>query len=66
MNDKLKTAQDDLAFLRTFAEGGGERGGMGVAGGALYGSAGLLYGIQTLTYFAQEKGVVACQRRATW
>ena len=58
MNDKLKTVQDDLAFLRTIAEGGGERGGMGVAGGALYGSAGLLYGIQTLFYFAQEKGVV--------
>jgi hypothetical protein len=57
MNDKLKTAQDDLAFLRTLAEGGGERGGMGVAGGALYGAAGLLYGIQTLTYFVQEKGL---------
>jgi hypothetical protein len=58
MNDKLKTVQDDLAFLRTIAEGGGERGGIGVAGGALYGAAGLLYGLQTLTYFAQEKGVV--------
>lgn len=56
MNDKLKTAQDDLAFLRTIAEGGGERGGLGVAGGALYGAAGLIYGIQTLAYFVQEKG----------
>jgi hypothetical protein len=58
MNDELKTVQDDLAFLRTMAEGGGERGGMGVAGGALYGAAGLLYGIQTLAYFAQEMGVI--------
>jgi hypothetical protein len=58
MNDKLKTVQDDLAFLRGLAESGGERGGLGVAGGALYGSAGLLYGLQTLVYFAQEKGAV--------
>jgi hypothetical protein len=58
MNDELKTVQDDLAFLRTMAEGGGERGGMGVAGGALYGAAGLLYGIQTLAYFVQEMGVI--------
>lgn len=58
MNQELKTVQDDLAFLRDIAEGGAERGGFGVAGGALYGSAGLLYGIQTLVYFAQEKGVV--------
>lgn len=59
MNDKLKTVQDDLAFLRTMAEGGGERGGIGVAGGALYGAAGLLYGLQTLSYFAQEKGLIS-------
>lgn len=55
MSDNLKTVQDDLAFLRGLAEGGAERGGIGVAGGALYGSAGLLYGVQTLVYFAQEK-----------
>ncbi len=58
MNDELKTVREDLAFLRTIAEGGGERGGIGVAGGALYGSAGVLYGIQTLVYFAQERGVI--------
>ncbi len=58
MNDELKTVRDDLAFLRTIAEGGGERGGIGVAGGALYGAAGLLYGIQTLFYFVQEKGAI--------
>jgi hypothetical protein len=58
MNDKLKTVQDDLAFLRTIAEGGGERGGLGVAGGALYGAAGLIYGIQTLGHFAQVKGIL--------
>jgi len=58
MNDKLKTVQDDLAFLRDLAEGGAERGGLGVAGGALYGAAGLLYGIQTLTYLLQEKGLM--------
>lgn len=57
MNDKLKTVQDDLAFLRDLAEGGGERGGgLGAAGGALYGAAGLIYGLQTLTYYAQERG----------
>lgn len=54
----LKTVQDDLAFLRGLAEGGNERGGLGVPGGALYGSAGVLYGVQTLFYFAQEKGLV--------
>lgn len=59
MNDKLKTAQDDLAFLRGLAEGGNERGGLGVAGGALYGSAGVLYGVQTLSYFLQERGLLA-------
>ena len=59
MNDKLKTAQADLAFLRGLAEGGAERGGLGVAGGALYGSAGVLYGVQTLSYFVQEKGLLS-------
>ena len=56
MNDKIKTAQDDLAFLRTIAEGG-TGGGMGVPGSALYGSAGVLYGIQCLSYYVQEKGL---------
>ena len=55
----LKTVQDDLAFLRGLADGANERGGLGVAGGALYGSAGLLYGIQTLSYFAQERGLIS-------
>ncbi|PLR22363.1 hypothetical protein SGCZBJ_18170 [Caulobacter zeae] len=59
MNDKLKTVQDDLAFLRGLAEGGTERAGLGVAGGGLYGSAGLLYGIQCLIYVAQENGLVS-------
>ena len=59
MNDKLKTAQDDLAFLRGLAEGGGDRGGLGAAGGALYGAAGVLYGFQTLVYFLQERSVVS-------
>ena len=56
MNDKIKSVQDDLAFLRTVAEGGG--GGMGVAGSALYGSAGVLYGIQCLSYYLQEAGII--------
>ncbi len=59
MNDKLKTVQDDLAFLRGLAERGGERGGLGAPGSALYGSAGLLYGLQTLVYYLQERGVVS-------
>jgi hypothetical protein len=59
MNDELKTVQDDLAFLRGLAESSGERGGVGAAGGALYGAAGLLYGLQTLAYFAQEKRVIS-------
>lgn len=59
MNDKLKTVQDDLAFLRGLAESGGERGGLGAPGSALYGSAGLLYGFQTLVYFAQERGAIS-------
>jgi hypothetical protein len=58
MNDELKTVRDDLAFLRTIAEGGGERGGLGAPGAGLYGSAGLLYGLQTLGHFAQVKGVL--------
>ena len=57
MNDKIKSVQDDLAFLRTIAEGGAG-GGMGAAGSALYGSAGLLYGIQCLSYYVQEKGLI--------
>jgi hypothetical protein len=56
MNHEIKSVQDDLAFLRTVAEGGG--GGMGVAGSALYGSAGVLYGIQCLSYGLQEVGIV--------
>jgi hypothetical protein len=58
MNDKLKTAQDDLAFLRGLAEGGAERGGLGVAGGALYGSAGLIYGLECLGHFGQAAGAL--------
>ncbi len=58
MNDELKTVRDDLAFLRTIAEGGGERGGLGAPGAALYGAAGLLYGVQTLGHFAQVKGAL--------
>lgn len=57
MNDQIKSVQDDLAFLRTLAEGRGE-GGMGVAGGALYGAAGLIYGLQCLGHFGQIAGVV--------
>ena len=57
--DHLKTVQDDLAFLRGLADGAGERGGLGVAGGALYGSAGVLYGVQTLSYFVQERGLIS-------
>jgi len=64
MNDKLKTVQDDLAFLRGLAEGGAERGGLGVAGGALYGSACVLYGIQTLAYLVQEKGLLRLSPQA--
>ena len=56
MNDKLKTVQDDLAFLRGLADGAAEKGGLGAAGGALYGAAGLLYGAQTLAYAVQERG----------
>jgi len=57
MNDKIKSVQDDLAFLRTLAEGRGE-GGIGVAGGALYGSAGLIYGLECLGHYAQAAGVL--------
>lgn len=56
MNDKIKSVQDDLAFLRTVAEGSG--GGLGVAGGALYAGAGLIYGLQCLAYYAQVIGVI--------
>lgn len=55
----LKTVQDDLAFLRGLADGSNERGGLGVAGGALYGSAGVLYGLQTLSYFLQERKLLS-------
>ncbi len=58
MNDELKRVRDDLAFLRAIAEGGGERGGLGAPGAALYGAAGLLYGVQTLGHFGQVKGVL--------
>lgn len=58
MNDELKKVRDDLAFMRAIAEGGGERGGLGAPGAALYGAAGLLYGVQTLGHFGQVKGVL--------
>lgn len=57
MNDKIKSVQDDLAFLRSLAEGRGE-GGIGVAGGALYGAAGLIYGLECLGHYAQATGVL--------
>jgi hypothetical protein len=59
MSKDLKSVQDDLAFLRGLAEGSQERGGLGVAGGALYGAAGLLYGLQSLIYVVQERGVIS-------
>lgn len=59
MNNDLKSVQDDLAFLRGLAEGSQERGGLGVAGGALYGAAGLLYGLQSFAYVIQERGWIA-------
>lgn len=59
MSNELKSVQDDLAFLRGLADGSNERGGLGVAGGALYGSAGVLYGLQSLIYVAQERGLVS-------
>jgi hypothetical protein len=57
MNHEIKSVQDDLAFLRTVAEGR-SGGGVGAAGGALYGAAGALYGIQCLSYYLQELGIV--------
>jgi len=57
MNDQIKSVQDDLAFLRTLAENRGE-GGMGVAGGALYGAAGLIYGLECLGHYFQATGAL--------
>jgi hypothetical protein len=57
MNDKIKSVQDDLAFLRTVAEGRGGAG-LGVAGGALYAGAGLIYGVQCLGHFGQAVGLI--------
>ncbi|TCS14477.1 hypothetical protein [Caulobacter sp. BK020] len=57
MNQEIKSVQDDLTFLRTIAEGR-PGGGMGVAGSALYGSAGVLYGLQCLSYYLQEVGIL--------
>ena len=56
MNEKIQSVQDDLAFLRTVAEGGS--GGMGVAGGALYASAGLIYGLECAGHYAQAIGAL--------
>lgn len=56
MNDQIKTAQDDLAFLRTVAEGGS--GGIGVAGGALYAGAGLIYGLECVGHYFQATGAL--------
>lgn len=57
MNDKIKSVQDDLAFLRTVAEGRGGAG-LGVAGGAIYAGAGLIYGLQCLAYYGQAIGLI--------
>jgi hypothetical protein len=50
MNDKIKSVQDDLAFLRTVAENRGGAG-LGVAGG-------VIYGLQCLGYYAQAIGLI--------
>jgi hypothetical protein len=57
MNDKIKSVQDDLAFLRTLAEGPGGSG-LGVAGSALYSGAGLIYGLQCMVYYGQVIGLI--------
>lgn len=57
MNDEIKSVQDDLAFLRTVAESRGPAG-LGVAGGALYAGAGLVYGLQCLGHYGQVIGLV--------
>jgi hypothetical protein len=54
--DNIKAVRDDLAFMRTLAEGGS--GGMGRPGSALYTAAGLIYGLQCLGHYAQAIGLL--------
>lgn len=56
MNTDLKSAQDDLAFLRGIVEGGGRPPKLM---GELFVSGGLLYAAQTLYHWAQATGAIA-------
>ena len=56
--DRIKGVRDDLAFMRTLAEGGGGSAGLGLPGSALYAAAGLIYGGQCLGHYAQAIGLL--------
>ncbi len=53
MTDPIKTAQDDLAFMRSLVEHGGRAG---TSGGSVFLAAGLLYGLQCLFHWGQMRG----------
>jgi len=52
-DDPVRSAHDDLAFLRKVVDQGGRAG---VTGGSVFFAGGLLYGVQCLYHWAQLKG----------
>ncbi|HZZ34435.1 MAG TPA: hypothetical protein VFE03_01825, partial [Caulobacteraceae bacterium] len=55
MSPEVRSAQDDLAFMRSLVEGGGSAGALAAIGEA-YVAGGLLYGLQTLGHGLQGLG----------
>jgi len=55
MTDPVKTAQDDLAFMRNLVDQGGRAG---TTGGSLFLAGGLLYGLQCLFHWAQFRELI--------
>jgi hypothetical protein len=62
MTAKIRSAQDDLAYMRTVVEQGGRPR---MAGALIYMAAGLIYGTETLVHWGQSIGLVQLSERAT-
>jgi hypothetical protein len=57
MNEDLRTAQDDLAFMRGLVQGDEGGGGQAMLGEAFL-AGGIIYGLQTLGHWAQGLGLL--------
>lgn len=55
MSENPQSVKDDLAYIRGIVEGGGDSSAMAVTGETFV-AGGLIYGLQTLSYWAQALG----------